>query len=288
MVRRAIARRPGALDADDTACRLFHGAADGLSRLTIERYGDAFRVTGGAEKFQYLPVIREALGDPDALFYRFSAEQEGGPSGDAGHRVVQEGELRFAVSLRGARNTGLFLDSRPARAWVLAHSEGLRVLNLFAYTCGFGVAAAAGGARSTTNVDTTAGVLNRGKENYTLNGLVSDGRTFWKSDSAAALKRARKSGAKFELVVLDPPPVRHRNRGRSVDPAAHMGRLALAAFDVLEPDGTLLVLNASHRISTETLVELVGQGAPVWEGTSGADYPPTEAGKALRVMAFKR
>ncbi|MHC4838564.1 MAG: class I SAM-dependent methyltransferase, partial [Planctomycetota bacterium] len=161
----ALARRasPDLLTALDTdAIRLVDSAGDDLPRLTIERYRDAVRIGGGPEWAPALDTLRAPFLDTP-VFWRLGHDCEGGPDGDAGDRVVREGDRRHPVSLAGRRNPGLFLDARPARAWAAAHSDGRRVLNLFAFTCAFGVAAARGGARSTVNVDTAAGALERGR-----------------------------------------------------------------------------------------------------------------------------
>ena len=62
--------------------------------------------------------------------------------------TIQEDKLKFHIHLGQVRNTGLFLDMRNGRRWIQAHSNDKRVLNLFAYTCGFSVAAVAGNAKS--------------------------------------------------------------------------------------------------------------------------------------------
>lgn len=284
-IRAAVARRA---DLDTPCVRLFDGAGDGIPRLVIERFGDAHRITGGPENQVLLPTVRAALERPEPLFWRFDHEHEGGPPGDDGAREVDEAGLRYGVRLRGSRNTGLFLDARPARAWVRAHAEGRRVLNLFSFTCTFGVAAAAGGARATTNVDNAAGALERGRQNYALNRLPADARTFWHSDVIGALQRARKSRARFDGIVLDPPPTAQGRRGgRRTEPdPEHLARLCAACRAVLDPGGWLLLLCASGRLTDDDLLRAADLGEPVWRGTSDDDFVASEGSPALRAWAF--
>lgn len=269
-VRAACARRD---DLPFAALRLVDGAADELPGLIVERFGEAVRARGPARLAPDLEAVRAGLAPHAPFFWRFTHAHAGGPSGDEGARTVDEHGLRFGVALSGARNTGLFLDARPARAWVRAHAEGRRVLNLFAYTCGFGVAAAAGGARATVNVDAVAGALARGRDNYALNDLPFDGRTFWKSDVLDALKRAGKAGARFDGIVLDPPPVAQGGgRGRRLDPTRDLGRLLDACRAVLAPGGWLLLLARPASPPDPELDRLVGLGAPAWRAGPDADF----------------
>ncbi len=281
-VRAAAARRE---HLHREALRLVDGAGDGLPQLVVERFGDAFRVRGHPDRASWLPAIRRALDDPQRLYWRFGHANEGGP--DDGVFEVVEGGLRYQVRLTGHHNTGLFLDGAPARAWVREHAEGRRVLNLFAYTCAFGVAAAAGGARATTNVDPVSGVLRRGQENYARNALKFDGRSFWRSDALSALRRARRQGGRFDGIVLDPPPMpTGGRRGRRVDASRDLPHLAAACRDVLDPGGWLLVLSAVGRLTDDELTVAIDFGEPAWRGTSGDDFVAAPGIAKLRAWAF--
>jgi 23S rRNA (cytosine1962-C5)-methyltransferase len=290
-LRAAFARRARpdlARQLNTDALRLFDSAGEGIVRLVVERFGDAVRVTGGPDEAVHLSAVRAVVGDAP-LFWRFGGDPalSGGPVGDDGRREVVEGGLRFGVELLPNRNTGLFLDARPARAWVRANADGRRVLNLFAHTGAFGVAAAAGGARSTVNVDPVPGALARAEANYTRNGLPFDGRTFWRSDALEAMKRAARAGGRFDGVVLDPPPVATGGRrGARVDVAVDLARLLRAARAVLSPGGWLLLLVAHRGIDPEAVAVEAGFGAPTWMGTSDADFVAAPGSPPLRALVF--
>jgi len=285
----AFARRQGLAHRLGTdALRMFDSVGDGVERLVIEQLGGAFRATGGPEEVIYLPAVREVVGAAP-LFWRFGGDPalSGGPPNDDGRREVVEGGLRFGVELLPNRNTGIFLDARAARAWVRAHTDGRRVLNLFAYTGAFGVAAAAGGARSTVNVDPVPGALARAEANYLRNGLRFDGRTFWRADALEAMKRAGRAGARFDAIVLDPPPVATGGRrGARVDVTLDLGRLIRAAVGVLAPGGWLLVLVAHRALQPDLLAAEAGLGAPIWTGTSDDDFVPAPGSPGLRAVVY--
>jgi 23S rRNA (cytosine1962-C5)-methyltransferase len=288
-VRRARGRRAPLLEAGIEGLRLFDGEGDGIPRLTIEQFGAAVRISGGPEHAGLLAPLREVLGSPRELFWRLGHEHRGGPPGDDGRRVVREHGLRFEVRLVPDRHVGLFLEARDLRAWVREHSAGRRVLNLFAYTCAFGVAAAAGGARATTNVDAVPSALARGRVNYELNGLSLDGRTFWKSDVLAALEAVKAQGGGFDGVVLHPPPVKTGGgRGRRIEPVRDLQRLVDACKAVLAPGGWLLLAWTSSALTDAALVDAAGLGVPLWAGTSGPDFVPTPGRPGLRAFAFGR
>jgi 23S rRNA (cytosine1962-C5)-methyltransferase len=79
-------------------------------------------------------------------------------------------------SLRSGGDPSLFLDFRPVRRLLMNQCAGKDVLNLFAYTCGASVAAAAGGARSVCNVDHSSTYLRIGKRNLELNKARWEGK----------------------------------------------------------------------------------------------------------------
>ncbi len=289
LVRRACAKRRSLFDSGVETVRLFDRGGDGIPRLVIEQFGAAVRIAGGPEHAALLGALREALGEPEALFWRFGHEITGGPDGDDGRRVVSENGLRFEVRLVPDRHTGLFLEARELRRWVRENSSGRRVLNLFSYTCAFGVAAAAGGARSTTNVDAVPSALTRGRRNYELNDLRFDGRTFWKSDVKDALSAVRAQGGSFDGIVLHPPPVTSGGgRGRRIDPVRDLEAMTDACRAVLAPDGWLLLAWTSSQLTESELCSAVGLGAPFWRGGAGEDFVKTEDDPGLRAFAFRR
>ena len=172
---------------------------------------------------------------------------------------AHEGGAKFEIRPANGLSVGLYLDARDARAWVRAHAHGRTVLNLFAYTCGFGVSALLGGATRAVNVDSSRKVLDWGERNVTLNGFVPNRRDFIDGDCFDWLGRLAKKKEQFGLVVLDPPSFSntpgHRFRAETDYP-----RLVEAARKVLAPKGLLLACCNLESLGAEPFERQVRQG----------------------------
>jgi 23S rRNA (cytosine1962-C5)-methyltransferase len=119
--------------------------------------------------------------------------------------AVMEGGQRFIVNLQAYLDTGLFLDHRNTRAMVQAEARGKRFLNLFCYTGSFTVYASAGGAASSLSVDLSNTYLDWARRNFELNALDPARHRLERADVLEWLGQAAAGGARFDLIVLDPP-----------------------------------------------------------------------------------
>ena len=212
----AIAFRRDQLARADACVRVVAGAADGLPGLVVDRFG-ALLVASSYDPAgpgaTLMPALEAAFTDCAILVRARNPAGTGGLEFHPGSRpapeslVASEDGLRFEIRSDPRHDFGLFLDGRAARARVRAVAAGGLVLNLFAYTCGFGVAARAAGARDVVNVDPDKGYLTWGRRNAALNG--SDFRVV--PDTAQAFLRRwrrrheRAAAEHFDLVVIDPP-----------------------------------------------------------------------------------
>lgn len=185
--------------------------------------------------------------------------------------VVREEGLPLLVRLGDGLGTGLFLDQRAHRARVRATSAGLRVLNLFAYTCGFSVAAAAGGARETVSVDASGAALDRGRANLALAGADPAAHRTVRADVFEWLERAARRGERFDLVCCDPPTYSSVKRGTRWSSGRQWRALAAACLAVLAPGGALLATSNDRRMTQRALRAELRAGA-------------TEAGVALESL----
>ena len=158
--------------------------------------------------------------------------------GDPAWEVVENG-LRYQIRSDAGLSVGLFLDMRDMRARVRALSQGRTILNLFAYTCAFGVAALAGGAGRVLNLDLSRRWLDWGMDNYRLNGLTPDRYDFVDGDVFDWLRRFARRGQTFDLVILDPPSFA-TTRGSRFSAARDWATLAQTASQVVAPGGRLL------------------------------------------------
>jgi 23S rRNA (cytosine1962-C5)-methyltransferase len=249
---------------ETTAFRLVHAEGDGIDGVAIDVYGEHLVVhlvsnEAQAEKAAILDAV-EALGargvylkvhpkqsnilvDPRTPELAPPTPVRGEPADDP--VVIKEGGLAFRARLGDGLKTGIFLDQRENRRRVRELASGKRVLNLFAYTCAFTVAAAAGGARATVSVDTSKGVLEWGRENLAANGLLSAAHEMIDDDVLVWLKYAAKRGERFQLIVLDPPSYATTKTSR-FSAADDYADLAAQALALLAPGGNLLA-STNHR-----------------------------------------
>ncbi len=173
------------------------------------------------------------------------AQAVGGTSAPAELEVREEG-MPLLVRLGDGLSTGVFLDQRANRRRVREMAAGKTLANLFAYTCGFTVAAAVGGAKRTVSVDASAAALERGRANLAHAGLLGRGEhVFAAADAMSWLARAARKGESFDLLVLDPPSYSTTRKGRFVADRDYV-ELAAAAMAVVAPGGTLVACT-NHR-----------------------------------------
>jgi 23S rRNA (cytosine1962-C5)-methyltransferase len=262
------------LFARSSAFRLANDLGDVLPGVTIDRYGDfAVLSVSTPEAIERKDEIASALIELGArgvhLKVRERADQRRvetvlacPPAAVAGDTApdeleVDEDGLRFLVRLGDGLSTGLFVDQRENRALVRSLSKRKRVLNLFSYTGSFSVAAAAGEARQVVSVDLSAPSLERERRNFALNRLDPEMATRVKADVIDWLRRAKKRGERFDIVVLDPPSFGTRGRRSTFDVASGYAELAADALSVLEPGGRLLAVTNHRKTSRERLRRLL-------------------------------
>lgn len=288
-LREAMALRAATLPPDLTAYRVINGEGDRLPGVVVDRYGDFLvcqALTAGAARL--LPQVVDGLGtvlSPRGILQR----SEGGvraEEGLAGARGVLFGEeppvpleivengVRLLVDLVHGQKTGFFLDQRDNRARIRALARDRNVLNLFAYTGGFSIAAALGGATRVVSVDSSRPALELAEAAWVLNGLPPDASEGVEGDVFEWLRAGREP---FGLIVLDPPPFVRRRR--DLRPGVRGYRdVNLQAFRRLGPGGWMLTCSCSQHLDRATFREIV-VGAAAAAGRSVQlvgeyDHPP--------------
>lgn len=268
-MREAAERRYGIARAGDTtALRLVHGAGDGLPSVSVDLYGEHLVVSlfGAGEgepgapprdlvldaahrlgaKGVYLKARpKHASVIVDARREEFAPRHASRGEDAPEEFTVLEHGLPFKVRLGDGLSTGIFLDQRENRRRVRELARGARVLNLFAYTGAFTVAAVAGGARESVTVDVSRGVVAWARDNLAAIGADPAAHVVVEADVFPWLKAAAQSGRRFDLVVLDPPSFATTKKSR-FSAASDFGALAALAFRVLAPGGRLLACT-NHR-----------------------------------------
>ena len=258
----ALARRRQQIDLERTdAFRWVHGEADGLPGVHIDLYGDvaAVRFDGaGARAFyQSLPEVLPGAARPLQLRGVVDRDRRDESSTEV---EVRENGLRFTVDLGRGQKGGLYLDQRENRAEVGKRARGKSVLNLFGYTGGFSLYAAAGGARSTDTVDVARPALDAARRNFALNGLAEGAHRFHPEDAFDFLERAVAAGTRWDIVISDPPSFAPRQSALPVAGRAYR-RLHQLAAAVVADGGLFCPASCSSHLGREPFLSTVEEGA---------------------------
>ncbi|WP_135382798.1 class I SAM-dependent methyltransferase [Vibrio tasmaniensis] len=200
--------------------------------------------------------------------------------------VVVEHGLKYQLDIGRNQNFGLFLDMRNGRQWVQDNAKNKNVLNLFAYTCGFSVAAIAGGARQCMNVDMSRGSLNKGRDNHRLNEHDMRSVNFLGYDIFKSWGKIKKGGP-YELVIIDPPSFQKGSFALTKDYKKILRRLP----ELLTEGGEVIACVNSPAVSPNFLIETMAEEAPSVEFIERLDNPPefvdVDPDSSLKVLRFK-
>jgi 23S rRNA (cytosine1962-C5)-methyltransferase len=173
-------------------------------------------------------------------------------------RVTERG-LAFRVRPWEGPDVGLYADMREVRAWLEPHWGGRTVLNTFAYTGAFSVAAARNGAAEVVTVDLAQPAIERAEANFAANDLDTGPHTFLVEDTFKAFDRFRRTGRTFDLVVVDPPAFSRSDEG-TWSAKRDWPRLVAAACRVLAPDGWLVAASNQGELSPRDWQGLLLEG----------------------------
>jgi 23S rRNA (cytosine1962-C5)-methyltransferase len=168
--------------------------------------------------------------------------------------ITTERHLRFGIDFTAGYSTGLFLDQRENRSH-LRRIAPRRLLNCFAYTCSFSVAAASVGAL-TLNIDLSSKSLGRGRDNFALNSLPTVDQRFIADDVFAVLPRLARRGEKFDAIILDPPTFSRSHEGKAFQVERDFEKLLLGAVELAERKASILLstnCSALHGRALEVL-----------------------------------
>jgi 23S rRNA (cytosine1962-C5)-methyltransferase len=264
-------RRDLGLDARDGGCRLVNSEGDDCSGLIVDRYADwlAVQVTALA-LVRRLDMITDTLVElvaPRGILLRGAerglAKLEGlhlpdrllrGAAPDGPAFVLEHG-LTFGIDLTEGQKTGFYLDQRDNRQAAARHARGRRVLDMFCYAGGFGVAAAvSGGARSVLAVDSSAKATALARANADLNGAANV--AVETADAFERLAALVAAGERFGMVVLDPPKFA-RSRASLDDALRAYHRVNRLAVDLLEPGGILVTCSCSGSVSRDDFLQML-------------------------------
>lgn len=286
-------RKLGMLDAG-AACRLVFSESDGLPGVIVDRYGDYLAcqfLSAGADAWrETLVPLLEELCSPRGVFERSEGGARHKEGLDSRRGVlagaappadleVAAGGARFVVDIASGQKTGAYLDQQRNRKRVAAHARDAEMLDAFSYTGGFSIACLRAGARRATLVDSSAEALALAARDTAVNG-VADRCTFVTADVFEELRKLKREGKQFDVVVLDPPKFVH-----SADQVASGSRgykdINMLGLQLVRPGGTLATFSCSGHVDAALFQKIVagaavdaGRDAQILERLSQpADHP---------------
>jgi 23S rRNA (cytosine1962-C5)-methyltransferase len=200
--------------------------------------------------------------------------------------IATERHLKFAIDFNAGYSVGLFIDQRENRRYIRQVSPA-RLLNCFAYTCSFSVAAASVGAQ-TVNVDLSKKSLARGRENFGLNGLPTQNQKFIADDVMTVLPRLARKGEKFDMIILDPPTFSRSHRGKTFNVENDFEELLSLAMEVIARDGRILLSTNCLGLREKSLevlarycLKLTRRAGKIHRTPPLPDFPPGTAASTI-------
>jgi len=260
--------------------RLVHAEADGLPGVVIDRFGDAVVVevnSAGMDRLvEPLLAAIETVLKPATILIRGegNARQMEGLSPMSrfakgmleGPIELTENSVRFLADPAGGQKTGWFYDQRENRALMARFAKGVRFLDLYSYTGGFGIQAAAAGAAEVLAIDRSEPALELLKRSAALNGV--EGRvTAQRGEAFETLEKMVTEKKRFDIVCADPPAFVKSRKDLNVGSKAYR-KLARLASQAVEPGGLLFIASCSHNMPVADFATQVSRG--VLEGGRSA------------------
>jgi 23S rRNA (cytosine1962-C5)-methyltransferase len=265
-----------------TGYRLVHGENDGFPGLVIDRYAETLVLKLYSPA--WIPHLREVcsalaqVSPAESVILRFSRSVLKQPeilsglsdgltlSGipPAGPVLFQENGLIFEADPLLGQKTGFFLDQRDNRARVERLSMGCSVLNVFAYTGGFSVYAARGGATQVVSVDISTPAIQAALRNMAYNRQIltvaAAAHETLAEDAFEVLARMATEKRQFDLVILD-PPMFAQNQAQTAAAIFAYERLTRLGLGVLRAGGVLVQASCSSRVESGAFFNAVHQAA---------------------------
>ncbi|MBI4510093.1 MAG: class I SAM-dependent rRNA methyltransferase [Deltaproteobacteria bacterium] len=280
-------RKAAATHLDSDGVRLIHGEGDFCPGLVVDLYVSlaVVRFDGSAARAFWRPRLSQVLAlaaSGGVPVERAWARPDEGKGARTAHGeallgeepkepvVIREGNAQFEVDVVHGQKTGFFLDQRDNRLLVHKLAAGARVLNLFAYTGGFSVAAALGGARQVTTVDVARPAIEVARRNLARNEIPLAGQELVIADALEFLEGAMERRRKWDMVICDPPSFAPSEKAKPRALLAYR-QLARAAASVARQGGLLCTASCSSHVTADDFWAQVALGV-------------SETGRTARVL----
>jgi 23S rRNA (cytosine1962-C5)-methyltransferase len=270
------------LPENTTGYRLVNGGNDHLPGLVIDRYATTIVIKLYSPAwFPYLPDIIDGLkniSNYDRVIIRLSRQVEKLHDLNFQLRdgeilvgppiikpiVFQENGLLFITDPVHGHKTGFYLDQRENRERLSKLTAGKTILNVFAYTGGFSVYAAFGGAEKVTSLDISKPALKFAGRNFELNrqsypSMVCDHQTIV-GDAFQVLNQLKSQNRTFDVIIIDPPAFAKEKSQVQGAIASYM-KLTRLALHLLRRSGTLVQASCSRQVSESDFFSAVHRAA---------------------------
>ncbi len=262
--------RAAVVPPETSGFRAINSEGDLCPGVLMDIYGETAvleLLTEGIEKWEaeLAAAVRDVFSPPEIIVRRTGADRDAGsrpeskiqnPKSKITMVPFTENGLSFFADVSSGQKTGFYLDQRESRARLRPLAGGRTVLNLFAYSGAFSVAALAGGAARAVDVDSSEPALGLAREHRRANGFAVDESDFVRADVFEDVRRRVQAREQWDIVVCDPPAFA-KKRG-DVDRAARaykdVNRLAMS---LVAPGGWLLTCSCSGQISADLFQKIV-------------------------------
>ncbi|MBI5965599.1 MAG: class I SAM-dependent methyltransferase [Chloroflexi bacterium] len=304
LLEKALASRAPMIDSKhESAFRLFNGFTEGRAELVIDLYASTAVIHNYADDpDQGIALVQEAKDFLNTSLNWLRAgivktrngrtqEEKCGTLlfGAELDRKIKEHGVWYAIDLTMNRDTSLYLDTRNLRKWIIENLKDKSILNTFAYTGSFGVAALKGGASRVVQIDLNREFLNLAKTSYSLNGFPIQKGNFIARDFFEQVSNMKRMNNFFDCVIIDPPFFSTTAKGK-VDQEKESARLINKVRPLINDGGHLIAINNALFVSgqdyMQTLEALCKDGylkikelIPVPEDFTG--YAETRAGTPI-------
>ncbi len=290
-IERALAHRERLYDAP--FYRLIHAESDGLPGVVIDRFGDAAVIQPNAAWADvHLDMLADALAAVTGVttIVKNAAGRSRTLEGLNEETLLLRGTLdgpipvpmngaTYMADLMGGQKTGLFFDQRPNHAFAQALCKDARVLDVFSHVGGFSLAALAGGATHALAVDSSAPALELAQAGAQAMGQSEQFETR-KGDAFAVLEELAREGAKFDVVICDPPAFAPNKQALEAGLRAYE-RVARLAAPLVAEGGYLGLCSCSHAVDMTRFRNSSARGVgragrrpvQIHSGSAGADHP---------------
>lgn len=244
--------------------RCVHGASDGWDDFYLDRFGDYLLISSrgshvSKEDLQHADEWMAALG-AKGLYHRKLDRHERTQSprllrGESAPEsfIVKEWGASYIIRFTDGYSVGLFIDQKENRLRILQKTMDKEIhlpaqgtlLNTFSYTCSFSVAGALAGYE-VTSLDLSQKYIEWGKSNFAHNAMNEDAHDFIYGDAFDWMKRLRKKGRLFDIIILDPPSFSHTKTGKYFKVDRDYPILMRFACELLKDEGGWILACANH------------------------------------------